>query len=233
MKYSTEMKTLSAALLLALGVSYAWAGSVTISKTWTAGDALNAADLNQNFSDVKTAVDDNNARLITIETTGANIIGVTAGAGLTGGGISGGTTILSLTGAASIHGAAFNFSPSQATESRLSTVGISQSSGVSKGAYGALTLPHGVTMKKMTCGVLNNTTTTFSAVLRKIAVTALGSGGTVFSTGAALANITTDQYLIDISATASLSVVDNVNAAYIVLVNLPSGSTLRGCSVTY
>jgi len=71
MKYSTEMKTLSAALLLALGVSSALAGPVTVTKTWAAGDALNAADLNQNFSDVKTAVDDNNARLTNIAGAGA------------------------------------------------------------------------------------------------------------------------------------------------------------------
>lgn len=47
----------------------AYAGSVTITNTFTSGDPAVASEVNQNFTDVKNAVDDNDSRITTIETT--------------------------------------------------------------------------------------------------------------------------------------------------------------------
>jgi hypothetical protein len=49
-----------------------WADSLTVTKTWTTGDTLNADDLNQNFTDVKGAVDDNFTRTTNNATDIAN-----------------------------------------------------------------------------------------------------------------------------------------------------------------
>ncbi len=57
---------LSACLFIA---SQAFAGEVTIPNAFTAGETAVAADVNANFTEVKTAVDDNNARIITNENT--------------------------------------------------------------------------------------------------------------------------------------------------------------------
>ena len=62
----------AACLLLS---AQAWAGALTVPNTFTAGTAAVAADVNGNFTAVKTAVDDNDAR---ITTNAANITANTA-----------------------------------------------------------------------------------------------------------------------------------------------------------
>ncbi len=46
----------------------AWANTVTLPNTFTAGTTARAAEVNANFAAVKTAVDDNNARITVLET---------------------------------------------------------------------------------------------------------------------------------------------------------------------
>ena len=61
----TTTSSLTALILLTAisGFSNIWASSLSLSKTWASGETLNATDLNQNFTDVKTAVDDNDTRI--------------------------------------------------------------------------------------------------------------------------------------------------------------------------
>ncbi|WP_428623673.1 hypothetical protein [Sedimenticola sp.] len=47
--------------------SFTFAGEATISNTFSSGQPALAADVNQNFTDVKTAVDDNDSRITTLE----------------------------------------------------------------------------------------------------------------------------------------------------------------------
>lgn len=63
--------TLSACLFI---TSQVFAGEVTIPNTFTAGEIAVAADVNANFTEVKTAVDDNNNRLGTLETSGFDYV---------------------------------------------------------------------------------------------------------------------------------------------------------------
>jgi len=63
--------TLTAGLILSLSTT-AFAADVTIPNTFTAGSPAVAADVNANFSAVKTAVDDNNARVTTNSTNITN-----------------------------------------------------------------------------------------------------------------------------------------------------------------
>ncbi len=72
-KEELVMKTLFRSLVIALGLiafaaSSAWAGSVTIPNTFSAGTKAEADKVNENFTAVKTAVDDNDARINTLNT---------------------------------------------------------------------------------------------------------------------------------------------------------------------
>ena len=53
--------------VLLISAEVAIASNVTVSNTFVAGQVARASEVNQNFTDVKTAVDDNNNRLATLE----------------------------------------------------------------------------------------------------------------------------------------------------------------------
>jgi len=55
--------------LFLLGVTSAWAGSYTIPNTFTSGTPAVAAEVNANFNAAKTAIDDNDSRVTTLENT--------------------------------------------------------------------------------------------------------------------------------------------------------------------
>ncbi len=57
----------AAALLMVLTINMAHAGSVTVPNNFTAGTQAVAAEVNDNFSAVKTAVDDNDSRIAALE----------------------------------------------------------------------------------------------------------------------------------------------------------------------
>jgi len=59
--------------VLCIAAIPAYAGQVTITNTFTAGTPAVAAEVNTNFGDVKTAVDDNDARIKTLENTIATL----------------------------------------------------------------------------------------------------------------------------------------------------------------
>ena len=79
MKTATLQLTLGAVLLLA-GAA-AWSGDVTVPNTFTAGTPAVAAEVNANFAAVKSAVDDNNARITSNETNKQNRVTGTCGTG--------------------------------------------------------------------------------------------------------------------------------------------------------
>lgn len=81
MKRKIGMRKLLLLMLpIALLAGEAWAGAVTIPNTFTAGTTSSAAQVNGNFTAVKTAVDDNDAR---ITANAANIPSTACPAGFT------------------------------------------------------------------------------------------------------------------------------------------------------
>lgn len=68
MTLQTKRILTSAFFSVSVASVVAWAGSVTLPFTFTPGTTAKAAEVNANFTAVKTAVDDNNARLTVLET---------------------------------------------------------------------------------------------------------------------------------------------------------------------
>jgi len=67
---NTKIKNLAIGVASALSImsaGIAYGGSVTLTNTFTADSPAVAAEVNQNFGDVKTAVDDNDARISALE----------------------------------------------------------------------------------------------------------------------------------------------------------------------
>jgi len=74
------IKLITSLVVAMLMVPAVWAGSVTIPNTFTSGTPAVAAEVNQNFDAVATAVNDNNGRVTNIETQTQNLeTGCTAG----------------------------------------------------------------------------------------------------------------------------------------------------------
>ncbi len=63
---------LVAALLGSMSLAYA--GDLSIPNEFSAGDTTSASDINENFSAIETAVDDNDARLDAIESGSTNVV---------------------------------------------------------------------------------------------------------------------------------------------------------------
>lgn len=61
-------RILTSAFFSIMVVGVVWAGSVTLPNTFTAGTTARAAEVNANFTAVKTAVDDNHTRITRLET---------------------------------------------------------------------------------------------------------------------------------------------------------------------
>lgn len=70
---NTLCRLITTMLSIALTMSLAVAGEVTIPNTFTSGTTAKAAEVNDNFSAVKTEVNDNNLRIDAIETQTQNI----------------------------------------------------------------------------------------------------------------------------------------------------------------
>ena len=79
MKNQTTRITLGATLLLAC--NFAWSSDVTIPNTFSSGTPAVAGEVNSNFTAVKTAVDDNDARITIVENNKQNRVTGTCGIG--------------------------------------------------------------------------------------------------------------------------------------------------------
>jgi|GEM_PF-1167523 len=250
-----------------------YGGSIT--DTYATGDTLTATQLNN----IKAAVNDNDSskqnrvtgtcpagqsiRVINSDGTvtcevdsvgSGDITSVSAGAGLTGGGISGGVS-LSLTGAVSVSHMSFKpevTGASQLTQcvyfrGNLSSYGyfiaVAGATAASCDVNAGVSIPDGVTLTGLSCLVYDNeavvTNGYITAQLRRHDL-ATGASTSVYSTP-----ITTDstsvQVISDSTTSIGYNIVDNSKYAYSIEINFgPSdfstvGRNLRvyGCKLSY
>ena len=73
-----NLKTYLICAVFALLGSPVWAGNVTIPNTFVSGTPAKASEVNDNFSAVKTAVDDNDARLTNLESVKTGYVSVSS-----------------------------------------------------------------------------------------------------------------------------------------------------------
>ncbi len=198
-------------------VGQATAGSVTIPNSFSSGTPAVAAEVNDNFSAVKTAVDDNDSRLTAIES---------------------GAVSVNLTGL-------IDDDDDDTCRLRRSPSGYSYyntGSGANCAAYMPVTLPHGRTLLTMRCTVFDNDGVALNNIdrvdLRRSSLVTV-SVGNVFSTPGSVDSATMQQ-LVDNSPTAGMAVVDNT--AYNYFISIPFDESLSGtltdmrvysCAITY
>ena len=198
-------------------IGQATAGSVTIPNSFSSGTPAVAAEVNDNFSAVKTAVDDNDSRLTAIES---------------------GAVSVNLTGL-------IDDDDDDTCRLRRNSNGYSYyntGSGANCAAYMPVSLPHGRTLLTMSCTVFDNDGVALNnidaAYLRRSSLST-GSLGTVFNTSGSVES-TAVQQLVDNLPTAGMAVVDNT--AYSYFISIPfdesdSGSLtdirVYSCAITY
>ena len=154
------------------------AGSVTIPHSFTANTTAKASEVNENFSAVKTAVDDNNNRIkgntedirtniTNIQTNAANIADaitdINATGGLTGVGSSGSVTVRRADGYIAIAPATFAASEDTNCSLQRNSRYVYFDSGTTYAycvAYAPVFLPDGATIKDLSCYFQNNDTST-------------------------------------------------------------------------
>ena len=170
-----------------------------------------------------------------------DIISVIAGPGLSEGGTSGDVT-LSLSGAVSVHGAQFVLSDhgvvSTGTISNphRSVRGLENTTGLSLDAYANISLPDGVTVKSILCGIQTKAgVNLISIVLSKLSLDPLIPLEFIFLITETLDTPTPEEHaFIDDTAAESSGLIDNTNNAYAIGISLlPEGASIRGCSVRY
>src|SRR5262245_1073470 len=192
-----------------------FASSVTLPFSFTAGSLVRASDMNANFAAVKTAVDDNHARLTTLENKLSGAVSV------------------------SIHGFTEFFNLGVCVLQRNQNMLYFQNSGVGCIATAQISLPHGSTVQNLSCLVYDNSATgnIYPASLTRVNL----STGVVqsvittnqTSTNAGLQTLTANTFLAS-------AVVDNNAFAYYLEVafdttGLSPATDLRlhGCKVGY
>ena len=176
-------------ILFGLVAASAWliAGSVTIPHTFQANTTAKAAEVNANFSAVKTAVDGNANDIATNEADiatnktdiAAAVTNIRVGAGLSISRVDGNVTIKKRSGYVAVHGSAFNTSSEYGNYCALvrnwvaagtSTNGIyfhPSSNGTNCKAFAEVEIPRGAKIKSMTCRVKHNVSDTLDIKLYK------------------------------------------------------------------
>ena len=274
MKTATLQLTLGTVLLLA-GAA-AWSGDVTVPNTFTAGTPAVAAEVNANFAAVKSAVDDNNARITSNETnkqnrvtgtcgtgssirtintdgsvvcevddnSGGTITGVTAGAGLSGGGTSGAVTLTLASGAVSVNPT--ELEPNESTVCQVTKTSGSfywSTSSTNSGCYATagLHLPQGATLTGLSCRLYDDDPAGYSYVA--LGRTPLVSGGaptlfaTPFTVDSGISQTLSDNTISD----PAYATVDNSLYTYFVVwmsgahdtTTVYASARFEGCSVSY
>jgi hypothetical protein len=200
---------------LSLFASMASASSVTIPNNFTAGTAAVAAEVNGNFSAVKSAVDDNDSRLSNLE---AGAVSVSLG-----------SLIDSSDG-----------STCELARTTIASAYYKIGSGNSCHAVMSVSLPHGRQVTGLKCQVYDNdggvTNVDYISLIRTLTQT--GSAVTMYRTGASVNSAGTQQ-LSDVTTTANRTI-DNNNNRYSLVAffdTSSSGSALdirvHGCQITY
>ncbi len=208
-------------LLFVLGTTVATttiASTATIPNTFVSGEAAIAADVNDNFSALKSAVDDNDSRISALETA---------------------------TGFASLSAQAFynedNIDDCRWHANAISSYGYYESGGDSGcRAVAGIQLPHGVTVTSLTCYLYDNNLLNGSSVFGRLHRSDFsGTQATVFSTPQAI-NSEDVQVLSDTTVnTAGTEIIDNQNYAYRLSIFFDDTDTadenlrVYGCTVGY
>ena len=268
---------IAASIALALTSQYATAGS--IADTYTTGDALTAAKMDN----IKTAVNDNDTvngnqniaigantaaistkqsrvtgtcavgqsirvinadGTVTCETDTVgigDITGVTAGAGLSGGGSTGAPT-LSLSGAASVHASAFQTytaPPDTTCVHSFNFWGLRYTAGGTNCiAFAPIQIPDGVTITGLNCSVIDDDATASTDIdvsLRRMSAST-GSPVTIYDIPATTVNQPAVQILSDATpSSAAYTVIDNSLYSYFLITYMSASPSveLNSCNVTY
>ncbi|HFD32316.1 MAG TPA: hypothetical protein ENJ28_06380 [Gammaproteobacteria bacterium] len=216
MKRYTNIKS---AVILSLSVSCATsvtAGEAVLPNTFTSGTAAVAAEVNDNFTAIKSAVDDNNNRLNELET-----------------------------GYVSISSHAFrNENDVDDCRWTIRATGIygyyQTGSDATCDAVAGIQLPHNATLTSLTCNLYDNELTVGTAVFGRLQRTNLSNTLQTVITTPETVNSTDAQALTDTTIfTAGAEVVDNQNYTYRLAIFFDdtdvAGSNLRlyGCTVGY
>jgi len=235
---SNSLKMSAAISILMLSTAIQ-AGTVTIPNTFSSGSAAVAQEVNDNFTAIKTAVDDNDSSINSnggnISTNTTNITSNTADI----------AALQASTGFASV--SAFAFQDEDASRNCRWTVNV----GTSAGYYAVggdadcdpvagIQLPHGVTVKSLSCTVYDNTTANNIQSIRLLRVgLTSGSLSTVFVTGGSV-DASGLQKLTDSTVPSSFALIDNSDNVYNLEIRFGAGTdvaggqvTLKGCTVSY
>ena len=214
---------LAAGVLVSLSATLL-ASNVTLPYSFTAGTPARASEMNANFAAVKTAIDDNNARLTVLESR------VPAA----------GAVSVSMHGFTEFFGHSAEAAPPSCAMNRILNYLWFDNIGVSCMATAAVPLPQGATLQGLSCLVYDAAVGAqediYPISLNRMKLSD-GSIETVFSTSATSDNSGL-QTLSDNTAQVS-AVVDNVNYAYFIIVGFELGASgggnlrLHGCKVGY
>ena len=246
--------------IIALALTGQLVNAADITDTYTAGDTLTATKMDN----IKTAVNDNDSNVstntsnITINSNNINdsadritaledagtggITSVNAGSGLSGGGTSGDVT-LSLSGAVSVHGAQFVLSDHPVVSTgtidnpHRSELGLDNTTGLRLGASANISLPDGVTVKSILCGIQTKAGVNFYEILlSKLSLDPPiipRPRADIFLITETLDTPTPEEHAFIDDTAESSGLIDNTNNAYAISTTLPEGASIRGCSVRY
>jgi hypothetical protein len=229
--------------VLLLGSDLATAATVNIPNTFTSGTAAVAAQVNGNFTAVKTAVDDNDGRVTT------NASGITAN----GAAITSLKSANSAVGTATISPAAFiNQNTLSAQENQCQWAHaqnysyfreIAGATSASCDPFASIQLPHGKTLAELVCSVYDNSgvnTNAFQIDLRRVSMHD-GARTILYTTPSTIDSTSVQRVSDNTIATGINRTIDNSAYVYELFAdfssddmsNLGTNGRIYGCSVNY
>ena len=223
---------------------HASAGQADIPNTFVSGSKAVASEVNANFDAVKDAVNDNDARITSIEQVKQNRVTGTCSVGQTISAINEDGTVscsaMGSPGFVSIAPASFTVRNGSVCNTYVTSLSISYTSGSSPCAgpnswlYSSVNIPHGATITSVECSFFDRSDTYgFTTVILSAT-----SDGTLFSWD----GLTTsgEQIVVVNLQTTEYPVVNNQNGYYFLRVasnydgdSYLQNAELRGCTVAY
>jgi hypothetical protein len=217
-KYQISLATVLAAALSAPS----WASDVTLPHTFSAGQRARAAQVNNNFTAVKDAVDDNDERITDLESQVAEI------------------------GAVSVPPLAFTYEPNDGlggcTFQRIMTYAFFNNATGNCNAGAPVTLPHNATITGVSCLLYDNQAapSISQIVLQRISLTSGDSDGLYFKFNSTTDSASPVLYGTVDNGIPDGSLVDNTEYVYYITVTFSTAGLspttnlrLYGCKVEY